>query len=97
MRNAECSGKLLRDDALSTPWSVVELLVPEDDLGGTFDGKPVDGKPVDGKQGPPWEIAVFFDDRVLNGGLEAGRRHGRPRWRRLCGTNGLGESREDNG
>jgi hypothetical protein len=92
----------LRYDALSTPWSVVELPVPEDDLGGTFDGKPVDGKPVDGKpvdgkQGPPWEIAVFFDDRVLNGGLKAGRRHGRPRWRRFRGTSGLGESREDNG
>jgi hypothetical protein len=82
----------LRYDALSTPWSVVELPVPEDDLGGTFDGKPVDGK-----QGPPWEIAVFFDDRVLNGGLKAGRRHGRPRWRRFRGTSGLGESREDNG
>jgi hypothetical protein len=44
VRNAECSGKLLRHDALSSPWSVVELSVPEDDLGGTFDGKPVDGK-----------------------------------------------------
>jgi hypothetical protein len=92
----------LRYDALPTPWSVVELPVPEDDLGGTFDGKPVDGKPVDGKRvdgkhGPPWGIAVFFDDRVLNGGLKAGRRQGRPRWRRFRGTNGLGESLADNG
>jgi hypothetical protein len=102
----------LRYDALPTPWSVVELPVPEDDLGGTFDGKPVDGKPVDGKpvdgkrvdgkrvdgkHGPPWGIAVFFDDRVLNGGLKAGRRQGRPRWRRFRGTNGLGESLADNG